>query len=90
MRGPLPMEHKRREASAGGSDVARKALGKVLASPDIRLGPYREHIREMMRSLLDLLGAGKDCVHEGFVSLQARRACLVGVQDSPVGMGLQV
>ena len=84
------MEHERREASAGGSDVARKAHREVLAGPDIRLGPYRDHIREMMRSLLDLLGAGKDCVGEGFISLQARRACFVGVQCSRVRMGPEV
>ena len=84
------MEHERGEASAGGSDVVRKAHRKILAGPDIRLGPYRDHIREMTQSLLDLLEAGKDCVGEGFLSLQARRACFVRVQDSPVRMGPEV
>ena len=60
------MEHERGEACAGSADVARKAHRKVLTGPDIRLGPYRDHVREMTRSLLDLLEAGKDCVHEGF------------------------
>ena len=41
------MEHERGEASAGGSDVARKAHRKVLGGPDIRLRPYGDHIREM-------------------------------------------
>ena len=84
------MEHERGEASAGGADVAHKAHRKVRAGPDIKLGPYQDHVREMTRSLLDLLGAGKDCVSEGLVSLQARRACFVGVDDSPVRMGLKV
>ena len=84
------MEHERGEASAGGSDVARKAHRKVLAGPDVRLGPYRDRIREMTRSLLDLLGRGEDCVLEGLVSLQARWACFVGIQDSPVRMGPKV
>ena len=84
------MEHERGETSAGGTHVACKAHLEVLAGPDIRLGPYQDHIREMTRSLLDLLGAGKDCVREGFVSLQARRACFVGVQDSPVRIGPKV
>ena len=65
------MEHERGEASAGGSDVARKAHREVLAGPDIRLGPYRDRIREVTLSLLGLLGTGENCVHEGFVSLQA-------------------
>ena len=73
------MEHERREASAGGPDVAPKAYREVLAGPDLRLGPYRDHIREVTRSLLDLRGAGKDCVREGLISLQAQRTCFVGV-----------
>ena len=77
------------EASAGGSDVVCEAYCNVLASPDIRLGPYRDHLREMKRSLLSLLGAGKDCVWEGFVFLQVQRVCFDGVQDSPVRMDLQ-
>ena len=90
MRGPLPIEHEVGEARADGSDVAREAHCKVLAGPDIRLGPYRDHIREMTLSLLGLFGTGKDWVREGFVFLQAPRACFVGVQDSLVRMGLQV
>ena len=63
------MVHEMGEASAGGSDVARKAYHKVLAGREIRLGPYRDHIREMTRSLLGLYGAGKDCMREGFIFL---------------------
>ena len=80
------MEHELGEASAGGSDVVRKGHCKVLAGPDIRFRPYQDQVRGIMRSLLGLHRIGKDCVHEGFIFLQAQWACFVGVQDSTVRM----